>query len=127
MATLNVSLPKELKEFVDDQVSAGSHSNASAFIAALVRAERKRRAAEKLLALVKEADESGPSVPWTPEDMDRIRAKGMRRRAEEKLLALVKEGDESGSAGPMTAEDWERIRREIAEGIAKRKKKARKP
>lgn len=91
MATLNVSLPKELKEFVDDRVSAGDSSSASAFIAALVRAER-------------------------------------RRRAEEKLLALVKEADESGSAGPMTASDWERIRREIAEGIANRKKKkARKP
>ena len=67
MATLNISLPKPLKDFVDDQVSAGSHSNASAFIAALVRAERKRRAEEKLLALVREAEESGPSTPWTPE------------------------------------------------------------
>lgn len=81
-----------------------------------------RRAEEKLLALVRESDESGPSKPWTPEEMERIRAEGMRRRAEEKVLALVKEGADSGSAGPMMAEDWERIRWEIDEGIAGRKK-----
>ncbi len=84
MATLTVSLSKPLKEFVDDQIAVGNYGSASAFFSALVQAERKRKAEEKLLALVKEAEESGPATPWTAEDMQRIRREGLKRLAASK-------------------------------------------
>jgi antitoxin ParD1/3/4 len=84
MSTLTISLPKPLKEFVDNQVAAGTHGNASAFIAALLRAERRRKAEEELVALVKQGDDSGPSTPWTSEDLERVRGEVMKRLAAEK-------------------------------------------
>lgn len=79
MITLKISLPKPLKEFVDERVADGTYDDASALVAALVKAERKRRAEEQLLQLVKEADESGPSTPMTSEDWQEIREEVKRR------------------------------------------------
>ncbi len=88
MEKITISLTKAEQEFVEAQAAECGHRSASAYVAALVRAERKRKAEEKLLALVREAEESGPSTP-------------------------------------MTKEDWEDIRREVAERLAKQKKKAK--
>lgn len=96
MVTLKISLPKPLKEFVDDQIAAGTYDDASALVAALVKAERKRRAEEKLLQLVKEAEESGPSTPMTPEDWERIREE-VRRRVVEKRGKNAKGRKKAGS------------------------------
>ncbi len=84
MVALKISLPKPLKEVVDDQVATGAYEDASALVAALVKAERKRRAEQKLLQLVKEAEESGPSTPMTPEDWKWIRDEVKRRVAEKR-------------------------------------------
>ncbi len=84
MATLTVSLTKPLKEFVDDQIALGAYGSASAFISALVQAERKRKAEEKLVTFVEQPDASGPATPWTAEDMQRLRREGLKRLAAEK-------------------------------------------
>ena len=82
MATVTITLSKAHLEFVEEQASAGGFRSVSAYIDSLVRAERKRKAEEKLLALVREAEESGPSTPMTPEDWEVIRREVADRVAE---------------------------------------------
>ena len=84
MNTLKISLPHDLKSFVHEQLAAGNHKNPSAYIADLVRAERRRRAEKKLLELVRQADESGPATLMTAQDWDRIRSRARARLAKEK-------------------------------------------
>lgn len=42
MTTMNVSLPPELKEFVDAQVSSGGYGSTSEYVRALIRTARDR-------------------------------------------------------------------------------------
>ena len=84
MNTLKISLPHDLKSFVHEQLAAGNHKNPSAYIADLVLAERKRLAEQKLLKLMKEADDSGPAAPVTAQTWKNIRSRALARLAKEK-------------------------------------------
>jgi antitoxin ParD1/3/4 len=46
---MNVSLPDELKQFVDGQVDAGGYGSTSEFIRALIRREQERQQLRALL------------------------------------------------------------------------------
>ncbi len=72
MATMNISLPDELKEFIDQQVAEHSFMTSSEYIRSLVR---KAHAVAKLRALVQEGLESGPTIP-----MDEAWFEGKRAR-----------------------------------------------
>jgi antitoxin ParD1/3/4 len=61
MPTMNVSLPDPLKEFVDRQIAAGRYSTASEYVRELIRGDEKRRAEERLEALLLEGLESEES------------------------------------------------------------------
>ncbi len=50
MATLNISLPDEMRRFVDQQVSAGGYATASEYIRALVRKAQKEAGRDWLAA-----------------------------------------------------------------------------
>ncbi len=65
METVTISLSKEYKEFVEAQVAEGGFGSASRFFGFLLRAERRRKAEEQLLQLVKEAEASGLATPMT--------------------------------------------------------------
>lgn len=84
MTTVTVKLSKELKDFIEEEVASGKHGSSSELIASLVKAARRQKAEEKLLAMVKEAEESGPSTPMTPEDWENIHREGMNLLAKEK-------------------------------------------
>jgi antitoxin ParD1/3/4 len=45
MATMNVSLPDTLREWVEDQVKGGEYANASDYIRDLIRHDQERRRA----------------------------------------------------------------------------------
>ncbi len=75
MPTLTITVPSELVAYLGEQLAAGDHDSASAYITALVEADRKRRAEEKLVALVKEAEASGPAAPMTATEWERLRTK----------------------------------------------------
>jgi antitoxin ParD1/3/4 len=63
MATMNVSLPAAMKEWVEEQAETGRYSNASDYVRDLIRRDQER--ADKIAALqrlVDEAEESGPSA-----------------------------------------------------------------
>jgi antitoxin ParD1/3/4 len=59
MATLNISLPDAMREWIDAQVEAGQYANASDYIRDLVRHDQRERDAVRL-ALI-EGEKSGRS------------------------------------------------------------------
>ncbi|MGH8592612.1 MAG: type II toxin-antitoxin system ParD family antitoxin [Gammaproteobacteria bacterium] len=60
MATMNISLPDPLKDFVDNQVREQGYSTSSEYIRELIRNDQIRRAEQRLTALILEGLESGP-------------------------------------------------------------------
>ena len=62
MATMNISLPDKMKQWVEEQVATGRYANASDYMRDLVREDQDRsRAVAELRAIVDEADASGLS------------------------------------------------------------------
>lgn len=60
MATMNVSLPDEMKAWVEEQTKDGRYSNASDYVRDLIRRDQDRRAKiSHMQGLVTEALESG--------------------------------------------------------------------
>jgi antitoxin ParD1/3/4 len=62
MTSMNVSLPEELKEYVEAQTKSG-YSTPSEYVRELIRGDQKRRAKERLDALLLEGLNSGDSIP----------------------------------------------------------------
>jgi len=67
MTSLNISLPKTLKKYVEEQVAAGAYSTPSEYLRELIREDQKRRAREKLEAALLEGLNSGRIVEVNPE------------------------------------------------------------
>jgi len=59
---MNVSLPEDLKEYVEAQSESG-YSTPSEYVRELIREDRKRRAKQTLDALLVEGLNSGESIP----------------------------------------------------------------
>jgi antitoxin ParD1/3/4 len=85
MATLNISLPEGMKVFIEEQVQKGkSYASASDYVRALIREDQKRKAEEKLEALLLEGLDSGEPIEvnaaWWKKKKDELleshRAKG---------------------------------------------------
>ncbi|MCA8927828.1 MAG: type II toxin-antitoxin system ParD family antitoxin [Alphaproteobacteria bacterium] len=77
MATMNVSLPDRMKEWVEAQAKSGRYSNASDYVRDLIRRDQERRQAiAELQQAVDEAIASGDPQPF---DFDTFKAR-MRER-----------------------------------------------
>jgi antitoxin ParD1/3/4 len=76
MQTMNISLPEPLKEFVDHQIAEGRYSSASEYIRELIRDDEKRKAEERLEALLLEGLE-GEETELTREDFANIRKEAL--------------------------------------------------
>ena len=84
MATMNISLPDQMKAWVESQAESGRYSNASDYVRDLIRQDQRRAdAIAELDALIQEGIDSGVSER-TPEE---LRAYA-RQRADE----AVKDG-----------------------------------
>ena len=76
MATMNVSLPDQMKQWVEEQVATGRYGNASDVIRDVVRKEQERAAKRaEFDRLVQEGRDSGIS----PLTMDEILDEAQRR------------------------------------------------
>jgi antitoxin ParD1/3/4 len=75
MTTLNISLPDQMRAFIDSQVNRGLYSTASDYIRDLIRDDQKRRDQEKLETLLLDALEEGGSQEVTPEFFERLRVR----------------------------------------------------
>ncbi len=76
MATMNVSLPAPMKDWVEEQAQTGRYSNASDYVRDLIRRDQERRA--KITAMQHLVDEglaSGTSV----RSMESIRQSAKRK------------------------------------------------
>ena len=71
MTMMNISLPDEIKAFVDAQVAARHYGNASEYMRDLIRRDLAR---EQFRAAIFDGLESGPAVEWTPAHFDALRA-----------------------------------------------------
>jgi antitoxin ParD1/3/4 len=83
MESMNISLPTPLKQFVDEQIAAGRYSSASEYVRDLIRGDEKRRAEERLEALLLEGLE-GKESPLTRDDWTAIRKEALSRVAARK-------------------------------------------
>ena len=74
MPTMNISLPENLKEFVESQVQSGDYASVSEFMRELVRREQKERLREQLEQRLLEGLDSGEGIESTPEMWRKLRA-----------------------------------------------------
>jgi antitoxin ParD1/3/4 len=79
MATMNVSLPDAMKEFVDEQVSRRGYGTSSEYVRDLIRREQDR---EQLRALLLEGAASPLAGPADPAYFDGLRDRIRRRAAQ---------------------------------------------
>ena len=69
MATMNISLPDELKAIVEAAVSDGRYSTVSDYMRDLIRTdEKKRRAIAQIQAALDEGEASG-YMPFDPDEL----------------------------------------------------------
>ena len=59
METVNISLPEAVKQFLEEQVSAGVYNSVSDYIQTLVQEDQKRKAQETIEAFGGERDDGG--------------------------------------------------------------------
>jgi antitoxin ParD1/3/4 len=71
MTTMNISLPDEMKAFVETEMAQAGYASASEYLRALIRDAQKRRAKLELEAKLLEGLQ-GPAVEMTREDWDSI-------------------------------------------------------
>jgi antitoxin ParD1/3/4 len=80
LQTMNISLPDPMKQYVEEQVSAGGYSSASEYVRELVRTDQKRKAKDELENILLESLQSGDAVDITPRMWEELRRK-IRTRA----------------------------------------------
>ena len=84
MATMNISLPDDMKAFVENQAENG-FGTVSEYVKAIIRGVQERQAEqERLDALLIEGLDSGPATPFTEGDWRRIRQEGKKLIAQRK-------------------------------------------
>lgn len=76
MATMNISLPDDLKAFVDAQVSAHAYGSSSEYLRELIR---KQRDVEQLRSLLLAGPASGPAAPMAPDFFEKMRERAHAR------------------------------------------------
>ena len=74
MTTLNISLPKAMRVFIDEEVARGEYSTASEYIRQLIREDQKQVAQDRLERLLLEGLESGEPVEISDEWWQRKKA-----------------------------------------------------
>lgn len=83
METMNISLPRELAEFVAKRVE-GQFGNRSEYFRHLVREDAERPRPRPLDELIQEGLDSGPGVEVTPEYFEELRKRVRDRAARSK-------------------------------------------
>lgn len=78
MTSMNVSLPQDLKEYVEKQSEAG-YSTPSEYVRELIREDQKRRAKERLDALLLAGLDSGEALRATPAFWDELKREALAK------------------------------------------------
>jgi antitoxin ParD1/3/4 len=83
MSSMNISLPKPMKDFIEIRVVEDNYSTPSEYVRALIREDQKRREEKKLEAMLLESLQSGESIEVTPEYWDKKRRDLLQRFGKE--------------------------------------------
>ena len=78
MTTMNISLPEEMKAFIEAQLAKEGYASASEYLRALIRDAQKRLAKQELEAKLLEGLQ-GPATEMTREDWDSIEQEALQR------------------------------------------------
>ena len=62
MTSFNVSMPKALKQYIEEQAAGGTYSTPSEYVRELIREDQRRRAKEKIESALLEGLRSGPAM-----------------------------------------------------------------
>lgn len=81
MATMTISLPEPMREFIEAEVSSGNYGSASELFRELVRERQKRKAQERLETLLLEGLESGQPIEVTQDYLE-ARRQALREKLE---------------------------------------------
>jgi antitoxin ParD1/3/4 len=79
--SMNISLPDSMRTYIEEQVASGGYSTVSEYFRELVRQDQKRKAQERLEALLLEGLDSGNATPMTYGDWEDIRKAVLERVA----------------------------------------------
>jgi len=79
MHTMNISLPDEMKEFVDSEVASGRYSSTSEYVRQLIREDEHRKVRARVEEQLREGLRSGEASAMTSEDWDDIRLQVRQR------------------------------------------------
>jgi antitoxin ParD1/3/4 len=83
MASMNISLPEEMKAFIEGQVAAEGYASVSEYLLALVREDQKRKARRELESKLLEGLQ-GPVREMNREDWELL-----KREASEGLVGAA--------------------------------------
>lgn len=81
MATMNISLPDEMKAFIEAQIAKEGYASASEYLRALIRDAQKRQAKQELEAKLLEGLQS-PAGEMTDADWSALRERIYERSPE---------------------------------------------
>ena len=79
MTTLNISLPNSMRSHIEEQTRSGRYSTASEYVRSLIREDQKRKAQERLEAMLLDGLASGEAKPLTREDWEDIKQQVSKR------------------------------------------------
>lgn len=82
-ATINISIPDNLKAEVEKAIESDGYGNTSEFFRDLARDYLRRRQEKRLETLLVEAVESG-ATPLTKDDLEAVKQRGLERLRETK-------------------------------------------
>jgi antitoxin ParD1/3/4 len=79
MATMNISLPDEMKAFIEVQATQKGFGTVSEYMRAIIRdVQEQNLEREQLDAVLLEGINSGPGTPLASSDWERIRREGTK-------------------------------------------------
>jgi antitoxin ParD1/3/4 len=81
MTTMNISLPDEMKAFIETQMSQEGYASASEYLRTLIRDAQKRQAKQELEAKLLEGLQS-PASEMTDDDWSALRERIYERNPE---------------------------------------------
>ena len=80
-ASVNISLPEDMRQWVEEQVRNGGYGTVSEFFRELLRQAQKQQTREEIDRKLLAALESGEPVPVTSDDWKQLRKVAKKRLA----------------------------------------------
>ena len=80
-ASVNISLPQDMRQWVEEQVRSGGYGTVSEYFRELLRQAQKQQTREEIDRKLLAALESGEPVPVTSDDWKQLRKEAKKRLA----------------------------------------------